>query len=108
MSDVKKIPVKSQDEVWFYEKQINLFDFLEFFPLDSIGTAEKEGNLLTIETDLGWSFQTDIERGKFCFRKKSKSMNGTGKWVVESHLKAGDTICIEKLDAYRYKLYKAS
>jgi hypothetical protein len=74
---LKTFEVKTEEEVWFYEKQINLFDVLEFFPFDAIGTAEKEGKLLKIETDLGWSFETDIEKGKFCFRKKSKSQSIT-------------------------------
>ncbi|KAK3582580.1 hypothetical protein CHS0354_024134 [Potamilus streckersoni] len=39
----------------------NLFDFLDFFPEDAIGTADKEGTPLRIDTDLGWSFYTDIE-----------------------------------------------
>jgi hypothetical protein len=108
MGDIRKIPVESQEEVWFFEKQINLFDILDFFPPDAIETANGEGKKLLIETDLGWSFETDIEKGKFCFRKKSKSMNGTGKWVIESGLKAGDTICIEKLGDYHYKLFKSS
>lgn len=107
MSDIKRFPVKSKEDVWFYEKQINLFDILDFFPFDSIESAHGEGKKLLIETDLGWSFETDIERGKFCFRKKSKSMNGTGKWVAESGLKPGETICIEKLADYHYKLFKS-
>jgi hypothetical protein len=107
MGELKKIPVKSQEEVWFYEKQINLFDILDFFPLDAIASAKGEGKKMLIETDLGWSFETDIERGKFCFRKKSKSMNGTGKWVVDSGLKAGEWICIEKLSDYHFKLFKS-
>jgi hypothetical protein len=107
INEVKKIPVKSQDEVWFFQKQINLFDILEFFPADAVGTADgKEGKKLTIDTDLGWSFETDIEKGKFCFRKKSKSTLGTGRWVIESRLVAGDNICIEKLGEYHYKLYR--
>jgi hypothetical protein len=109
MGEVKKIPVKSQEEIWFFEKQINLFDVLDFFPSDAIETKDGlHGKSLLIETDLGWSFETDIERGKFCFRKKSKSMNGTGKWVSESGLLAGDHICIEKLNDYHYRLFKIS
>ncbi|MDX2128298.1 MAG: hypothetical protein SFU91_04610 [Chloroherpetonaceae bacterium] len=106
MGEIKTFSVKSQDDLWFYEKQINLFDILEFFPFDAIGNGEKEGKLIKIETDLGWSFETDIERGKFCFRKKSKSQPGTGKWVVESGLKAGDQIALEKLGEYHFRLYK--
>lgn len=109
MGEVRKIPVKSQDDIWFFEKQINLFDILDFFPLDAIQKKDgAAGKMLKIETDLGWSFETDIEYGKFCFHKKSKSMNGTGKWVVESGLKAGDFICIEKIGEYHYKLFKES
>lgn len=99
--------MRSDEEVWFFEKQINLFDILEFFPPDAIGTKDgTPGKMLRIKTDLGWSFETDIEYGKFCFRKKAKSMLGTGKWVLESGLKAGDYICLEKLGEYHYKLYK--
>lgn len=107
MGEIRTLPVKSQEDVWFYEKQINLFDILDFFPPDAIENAQGEGKKLLIETDLGWSFETDIEKGKFCFRKKSKSMPGTGKWVVESGLKPGDLIGIEKLGDYRYKLFKS-
>ncbi|MCS7212334.1 MAG: hypothetical protein NZ844_11995 [Chloroherpetonaceae bacterium] len=104
---MRRIPVRTQEELWFFEKQINLFDILEFFPFDAIGKKDgTPGKTLIIETDLGWSFETDIEHGKFCFRKKSKSMPGTGKWVVESGLKVGDIICLEKLGEYHYKLYK--
>ncbi|MFN3385702.1 MAG: hypothetical protein ACK42Y_03840 [Candidatus Thermochlorobacter sp.] len=109
MGEVRKIPVKSQDDVWFFEKQINLFDMLDFFPSDAIQKKDGiAGKMLKIETDLGWSFETDIEYGKFCFHKKSKSMHGTGKWVVDSGLKAGDVICIEKIGDYHYKLFKES
>ncbi len=109
MSDTRKLAVKSQDDVWFFEKQINLFDILDFFPPDAIEAKDgTHGKELLIETDLGWSFKTDIERGKFCFRKKAKSAPGTGKWVVESGLAAGDSICIEKLSEYHYRLVKES
>lgn len=108
MGEVKRIPVKSKEELWFLEKQINLFDILEFFPPDAIESEAGHGKPLLIETDRGWSFETDIEKGKFAFRKKSKSMPGTGKWVAESELRPGDLICIEKLGAYHYRLFKES
>lgn len=108
MGEVKRIPVKSEEDVWFLEKQINLFDILDFFPMDAIESATGHGKTLLIETDRGWSFETDIEKGRFAFRKKSKTMPGTGKWVVESGLKPGDAVCIEKLETYRYRLFKES
>ncbi|MBC8043525.1 MAG: hypothetical protein IAF08_08770 [Rhizobacter sp.] len=109
MNEVRKFEVKSQEDVWFYEKQLNLFDVLDFFPPDAIESKTGEhGKPLTIETDLGWSFDTDIERGKFCFRKKSKSSDGTGKWVQASGLKAGDRIVIEKTGDRTYRLSKES
>lgn len=106
-ADTRKLSVRTADDVWFFEKQLSLFDILDFFPPDSIESQDgKLGVPLTIETDLGWSFDTDIERGKYCFRKKAKSMPGTGKWVAESGLKAGDRICLEKLGNRSYRLSK--
>lgn len=108
MGEIRRIPVKSEDDVWFLEKQLNLFDILDFFPADAVESEKGHGKPLFIETDQGWSFESDIEKGKFAFRKKSKSMPGTGKWVIESELRPGDIICIEKLGDYHYRLFKES
>lgn len=106
MTNIHHIPVKSDEDVWFLEKQINVFDFLDFFPRSSLAKENKKGELLHFETDLGWSFDTDIESKSFALRQKSKTRPGTGKWVRESDLKPGDKVNIEKLDDYRYRLYK--
>jgi hypothetical protein len=113
MGDVRKIPVTSEN-VWFLQKQISLFDILDFFPEDSIGAPVLADNdslpytvsFLEIETDADFSFTTDIPRDKMVFRQSAKGRNGTGKWAIARDLQPGDTICIEKRGDYQYYLYK--
>jgi len=97
--------------VWFLEKSIPLFGVLSFFPADSIGSPEHnradptipKGKKLTIETDQGWSFTTDITSDSRIFRNKSRN-RGTGRWVAGSGMVPGDKIVIEQLEEYRYTL----
>lgn len=97
--------------IWFLEKSIPLFGLLSFFPGEAIGAPEfdrisiapPKAKKLTIETDQGWSFTTDITSDSKVFRNKSRN-RGTGKWVVSAELKAGDKIVIEKIEEFRYRL----
>jgi hypothetical protein len=106
MAEIHTIPVRTEQELWFLEKQINVFDFLEYFPASAVANQSQKGDLLEFETDLGWSFKTDIEAKTFVLRQKSKNQPGTGKWVKESGLQPGDNICIEKLSSHKFRLYK--
>ena len=113
MGEVREIPV-TDENVWFLRKQINLFDILDFFPEDSLGAPAERDNAslsytvkyLTIDTDAGFSFTTDIPRDKMIFRQSAKTRKGTGKWAEERDLQAGDVVCIERKDTYHYALYK--
>lgn len=82
---------------------------LDFFPSDvvvqagpSTGSANRK---LTVETDQGWSFETQILAGSFILRNHSVS-KGTGRWVKEASLEPGDKIVIERLSEYEYRLSK--
>lgn len=99
--------------IWFLKRSIPLFGMLDFFPEDSIGppakskdkSFDKPVNKLRIETDQGWSIETDISSDQKVFRNRSQH-NGTGKWVRETDLQAGDLIVIERIESHVYRLSK--
>jgi len=108
----RRIPVTERN-LWFLERQIPLFGLLDFFPAEVIGPPSTGRPLpgsppvrkLTIETDQGWTFTTDIVADQKTFRNSSRP-RGTGKWVVQANLKPGDAILIERLDDYKYRISK--
>jgi len=111
MSQTYKLQIKDDNQLWFLEKNISVFDCLEFFEKDSI--VDKDGkSLLTesepikniFETDLGWSFESFIEKGKFYISERSASRSGTAKFIKESNFKIGDSLIIEKVEKYKFKL----
>ncbi|MFN3821670.1 MAG: hypothetical protein ACK4OO_04995 [bacterium] len=112
--NIRKLPVTERN-LWFLERSIPLYDILDFFPPDALGppnfgkklASNRRGTPLTIETDLGWSFTTDIASDQKIFRNSSRQ-RGTGRWVKEAQLKPGDYIVIEKLSPYHYRLSKES
>jgi hypothetical protein len=65
---------------------------------------------LTIETDLGWSFESDIQFGSWMFRPRSPKQPGMMRWCRERGLESGDAIVFEKLGerAYRLSLEKGA
>ena len=101
--------------IWFLERSIPLFGLLDFFPEDAIGPPAKGKDrswdrvvtMLRIETDQGWSMETDISSDQKIFRNRS-SRSGTGKWVKNANLKAGDLIVIERIDSHLYHMSKGS
>lgn len=112
--DYRTIPVTERN-LWFLERSIPLFDLLDFFPSDSVGPPEvslghsdgSKSTKITIETDQGWTFQTDITSDSKVFRNKSRN-RGTGKWVVQAQLSPGDVIILQKISDYKYRLIKQS
>jgi hypothetical protein len=105
-----RVLLETQEDIWFWERRFNVFDFLEFFPIESISDAVPETHVpppaevqLTFETDCGFSFQTDIIRGGFYLRNQTQ---GTRKWMAASSPKPGDSIEIVRLESARFRLSK--
>ena len=107
-----RIAVRSPEDAWtFTQRNVPLWDILEFFPPDAIGPRGPadaprpyEVKPITIETDLGWSFETDIQYGAWIFRPRSPKLMGMMRWCREHALEPGDTIVFEKLGERRFSL----
>ena len=117
-ADSARIPVRSAEDVWtFTQRNVPLWDILEFFPPDSIGPRGPadaprpyEVKPITIETDLGWAFETDIQYGAWVFRPRSPNKAGLMKWCRECGLAPGDALVFERAGERRFtlRLEKAS
>jgi len=113
-----RIPVRTAEDAWtFTQRNVPLWDVLEFFPPDSIGARGPsdaprpyEVKPITIETDLGWSFETDIQYGSWVFRPRSPKQPGMMKWCRERGVAAGDAIVFARAGerTFRLRLEKAS
>jgi len=107
-----RIPVRGPEDVWtFTQRNVPLWDVLEFFPADCIGPRGPadaprpyEVKPVTIETDLGWSFETDIQYGAWVFRPRSPAKPGMMKWCRERGLEPGDTIVFEAAGERTFRL----
>lgn len=107
-----RIPVRTPEDVWtFTERNVPLWDILEFFPRDAIGPRGPkdpprpyEVKPITIETDQGWSFETDIQYGTWVFRPRSPKQPGMMRWCQESNLHPGDTIVFEQIAERTFRL----
>ena len=111
MGETRRIPVRPEDVWTFTQRNLSLWDFLDFFPPDAIGPRGPkdaprpyEVKPVTIETDLGFSFETDIQYGTWMFRPRAPTSPGMMKWCRERGLEAGDVLVLEKLDERRYRL----
>jgi hypothetical protein len=108
--------VRSPEDRWtFTQRNVSLWDILEFFPPDSVGPRGPSDaprpyvvKPVTIETDLGFSFETDIQYGTWMFRPRSPKEPGMMKWCRERGLDVGDAIVFEKIAdrVYRLRLEK--
>jgi len=107
-----RIPVRSPEDVWtFTQRNVPLWDILEFFPLDAIGPRGPkdsprpyEVRPIEIDTDLGWVFMTDIQYGTWVFRPKSPKQPGMMRWCQERGLEPGDAIVFERLAERKFAL----
>jgi len=111
MADQRRIPVRAEDVWTFTERNVPLWDILEFFPADAVGPRGPkdpprpyEVKAVTIETDLGWSFETDIQYGTWVFRPRSPKQPGMMKWCQERGLGAGDAIVFDKTGERTFRL----
>jgi len=95
----------TEDNLWFLERQLNLFDFLELFPLDAVSPPEVGGRGVPIilKTDLGFDIESDIDRKKMTLRNRSQ-FNGWMKWTADKQLQAGDEIVITKIGERVFRL----
>jgi hypothetical protein len=111
MEDTRRIPVRKEDVWTFTERNVSLWDLLDFFPDDAVGPRGPgdaprpyEVKPVTVETDLGWAFESDIQFGTWVFRPRSPKLPGMMRWCRERGLEEGDTIVLERLGDRRYRL----
>lgn len=107
----RTLPVRKEDVWTFTQRNVPLWDILDFFPTDAIGPRGPkdepppyEVKPITIETDGGFSFETDIQYGSWIFRPRSPKQLGLMKWCRERGLEEGDTIVFEKLGERRFRV----
>ena len=108
--DYVRIHFESPEDVWFWERRFNVFDFLELFPEGAITEPVPDTHVpppaatqLTFETDAGFSFQTDVVRGGFYLRNQTQ---GTRKWMAAQQVQSGDTIEVRRVADAHYRLSK--
>ena len=111
MGETRRIAVRKEDVWTFTQRNVSLWDLLDFFPGDAVGPRGPadaprpyEVKPVTIETDLGWTFESDIQFGTWVFRPRSPKQPGMMRWCRERGLAEGDTIVFERLDERRYRL----
>jgi hypothetical protein len=111
MGEVRRIPVGEADVWTFTQRNVPLWDILELFPRDAIGPRgpkdpppAHEVKPIVVETDLGWSFETDIQYGSWVFRPRAPAKPGMMKWCRERGLEPGDALVFEKLGERRFRL----
>jgi len=111
MGETIRIPVRKEDVWTFTQRNVSLWDILEFFPKDAIGPRSPadqprpyEVKPIVVETDLGFSFETDIQFGTWMFRPRSPRQPGMMKWCRERGIEAGDSLVFEKLGERRFRL----
>lgn len=111
MNEIRRIPVRKENVWTFTERNVPLWDVLELFPPDSIGPRGPKDpprpypvRPITVDTDLGWGFETDIQFGTWIFRPRSPLKPGMMRWCRERGLEAGDSIVFEKVSERRFRL----
>jgi len=118
MNPIRRISIRTPEDLWtFTQRNVPLWDVLDFFPPDSVGPRGPgdaprpyEVRPLVIETDLGFSFETDIQYGSWVFRPRSPRQPGMMRWCRERGLEVGDAIVFERTGerAYALRLEKAT
>jgi hypothetical protein len=112
MGDIARIPVRGPEDVWtFTQRNLSLWDVLDVFPSDAIGPRGPKDpppahpvRPLTVETDLGFTFESDIQYGTWMFRPRSPKEPGMMRWCREAGLEPGDVIVFERVGDHRYRL----
>lgn len=111
MSGVRRIQVRREDVWTFTERNVSLWDILDLFPPDAVGPRGPadaprpyQVKPVVIETDLGWSFEADIQFGSWVFRPRSPRQPGMMRWCRERGLEAGDALVFERMGERRFAL----
>jgi hypothetical protein len=102
----------TRQNLFYMQRQFSVAEYIDFFPYDVIGAMNPADNVnlsykvktITINTDAGFSIETDIVDKRFVLRNRSYT-KGTTRYMSDKNIKPGDSIVIEKLDAYNYKMY---
>ncbi len=98
-----QIPV-TPENLWFLERYLNVFDFLELFPPDAVSNIDgSPGVPINFVTDKGFTIESDIDHTKMQLRSRSK-IRGWMRWTSEHELRSGDVITIEKSAEREYAL----
>jgi hypothetical protein len=112
VSEARRIPVRREDLWTFTQRNVPLWDLLDFFPPDAVGPRGPgdeprpyEVRPITIETDLSFSFETDIQYGTWIFRPRSPARPGMMKWCRERGLEEGDVLVFERRAERVYGLW---
>jgi hypothetical protein len=112
VGETRRIPVTKPDLWTFTQRNVPLWDLLDFFPADAIGPRGPkdpppayEVKPIVIETDLGFSFETDIQYGTWVMRPQAPTRPGMMKWCRERGLAEGDALVFERLGGRRYRLW---
>ena len=112
MNSIRRIAIRTPEDLWtFTQRNVPLWDLLDFFPADSVGPRGPadaprpyEVRPVMIETDLGFSFETDIQYGSWVFRPRSPKQPGMMRWCRERGLEVGDAIVFEQTGERSYAL----
>jgi hypothetical protein len=111
VNETRRIPIRKEDVWTFTQRNVPLWDVLDFFPPDAIGPRGPkdpprpyEVKPIIVETDLDFTFETDIQFGTWVFRPRSPKQPGMMRWCRERGLAEGDAIVFEKLGERRYRL----
>lgn len=112
MGETRRIPVRTEADLWtFTQRNVSLWDVLDLFPDDAIGPRGPNDaprpyavKPVTIDTDLGFSFETDIQFGTWMFRPRSPKDPGMMRWCREVGMAVGDALVFERVGERRYRL----
>jgi hypothetical protein len=112
MGETRRIAVRTDADRWtFTERNVPLWDLLDFFPADCVGPRGPadaprpyEVRPIHVDTDLGFGFDTDIQYGSWIFRPRSPKQPGMMRWCREHVLQVGDAIVFERVDERSFVL----
>lgn len=94
----------TDENLWFLERYLSVFDFLELFPVDAVSKSDgSPGIPIKLITGSGFIIESDIDRGKMQLRNRSK-LHGWTRFTVQNTLRVGDVIRFEKLSGREFSL----